>query len=170
MTRQPSDGPGFGSRFVLTGFVVAALDISFACAYWVGVRHLSSVPKVFQSVAVGLIGKSAMDGGTATVLLGAALHTLIAFIWTALLVMALRLAPALHAFWLRPAGVAATGLLYGVVIWLLMNHVVLAVSHGHPTLTSSPVYPIMLVWHAIGVGLPMALLLRGSFSAPRSSL
>jgi uncharacterized membrane protein YagU involved in acid resistance len=73
---------------------------------------------IWQSVASGLIGKSAFDGGTATAVLGLALHFFIAFVMALVYVLASRRLPVLIA---RPI---VMGMLYGLALYVVMNFVV----------------------------------------------
>lgn len=96
--------------FVLAGgFVAGTLDIVYACAFW---ALKSGVPaqRILQSVAAGLLGRAAFEGGGATAVLGLALHFLIAVSMSAAYyVVALRW-PLLR---LRPV---ACGALYGLLL------------------------------------------------------
>jgi hypothetical protein len=110
---------------------------------------------VFQNVAGGILGREvARSGGVPTYVLGVVLHFLIAMIWAAIFWGLSRRLPVLarHAV---PAG-----LLYGLVIYLGMNCVVLPLSALHV----QPALPPLLSWpaaaHLFLVGLPIALVAR----------
>jgi hypothetical protein len=96
------------------GGVAGLLDAIYATVLW-GMIQGSNPAAVWQSVASGLSGKAAFQGGAATATLGLALHFFIAF------VMARRL-PALLA---RPI---LMGVLYGFVLYVVMNFVVVPLS------------------------------------------
>ena len=138
---------------LLGGLIAGTLDISaaFLTAWW---RANVSPERVLYFVASGLIGPAASQGGAKIALLGLALHFLIATIWTIVFYLASRK-------WLflieRPV---IFGLLYGVVVYLFMNFVVLKLSRV-------PARPITFVGTTIGVltimfciGLPIALIMR----------
>ena len=61
--------------------------MTYALLWFGGVKGAPLI-KIPQSVAGGLIGRASFDGGVATVVLGLALHWLIAFIWAAIYVYA----------------------------------------------------------------------------------
>ena len=137
----------------LGALIAGTLDISaaFLTAWW---RASVSPERVLYFVASGLIGPAAAQGGAKIAILGLALHFLIATIWTIVFYLASRK-------WLflieRPV---IFGLLYGVVVYLFMNFVVLKLSRV-------PVRPITFVGTTIGVltlmfciGLPIALIMR----------
>lgn len=109
---------------------------------------------VFQYIASGLIGAAARQGGLASVLLGILLHYLIALIWTTLFYLASR------KFTLMTTRPVICGLLYGGVVYLVMNFIVLPMS-GVP----HPATAISLASRVNGVlallfcvGLPVSLL------------
>src|SRR3954471_8790297 len=106
------------------GFWCGVLDITSACVAW---AFLGATPvQIFQSVAGGLLGRpAAMQGGWKTALLGLACHFLIAFTAAAVFWVASRKLSFLteHAI--------ISGLLYGEVVFLFMNMVVLPLSALH---------------------------------------
>src|SRR5499426_4625272 len=70
---------------VLDGLAAVILTVYFG----------RSVSGMFQYIASGLIGRASYEGGWATVLLGVALHFLIAFIWATIYYGASVMIPAL---------------------------------------------------------------------------
>ena len=136
------------------GLIAGAFDFLFASiAYgWMRGRPVSGV---WQSVASGLLGKAAYDGGMATTALGVLCHFTIAMIWATIFVVASRRFPVL----LRHS--VPAGILYGVVIYLGMNFVVIPLS-AFPHKLSYPfraVGPALLV-HMLLIGPPIALAAR----------
>jgi len=140
--------------------VVGVLDIAFAILYCQAVNRACVPSRVFQLVASGLLGPSAFRGGGAVVALGAVLHFTVAAIWSALYLAADRNLPWLRRRTADAFGTLAVGLAYGVLVWLAMQYVVLPLSGARPTPITSPGFPLMLLWHTAGVGLPIVLLLR----------
>ncbi|HEV8598181.1 MAG TPA: hypothetical protein VGQ69_02365 [Gemmatimonadales bacterium] len=144
------------SRVILiAGLVAGALDITAACVVsWL--RAGVSPVRVFQSVASGLLGVASYDGGTGTAALGLALHFVIATTWAAVFYYASR---TLRFLVEQPV---PTGLLYGVIVYLFMNFVVLPLS-------AFPMRPVTLSGRVIGllvimfcIGLPIALIVSRS--------
>lgn len=104
------------------GSIAGLLDAIYATVLW-GFILGSNPAGVWQSVAAGLLGKEvAYAGGNATALLGLALHFFIAG------VMALVYVRASHHFHLLVARPLLMGALYGIVLYLLMNFVVVPLS------------------------------------------
>ena len=106
---------------LLGGGVGGLLDIIYAIVLW-GVILGGSPTGILQSIASGLLGKAAYEGGTGTALLGLALHFLIAFLMALAYVLASRKLTVLTA---RPI---LMGVIYGFVLFLVMNFVVVPLS------------------------------------------
>ena len=106
------------------GLLAGAGDITFAFVVN-GLRGVGPV-RVLQSVAGGLLGAAAREGGLAAAALGAALHFLIAFAAAAVYWVAGR---RLGVLVRRPV---VCGLLYGVAVYLVMNFVVVPLSAVPP--------------------------------------
>jgi uncharacterized membrane protein YagU involved in acid resistance len=103
------------------GGVAGLLDAIYATVLW-GMIQGSNPAAVWQSVASGLSGKAAFQGGAVTATLGLALHFFIAFVMALVYVRAARRLPALLA---RPI---LMGVLYGFVLYVVMNFVVVLLS------------------------------------------
>lgn len=135
------------------GLVAGVLDISYAFVVW-GWRGRSPL-WVLQSVAGGLLGRDTFNRGLGSAALGLVCHFLIALTWAAVYYLASRKLK----FMVRQAIVC--GLLYGVIIFLFMNFVVLPLSALHIT-GPRPIGPLVreMIGHMILVGLPIALAVR----------
>jgi uncharacterized membrane protein YagU involved in acid resistance len=145
-----------GYRAILWGGILAGVfDILFAFIYYGRLYHLTPVD-ILHSVAAGLVGRdAARNGGLATAALGAVLHFIIAFGAAAAYYIVSRKL----GFLVRQAVVC--GLLYGIVVYVVMNFVVLPLSasppRGVPPLASM-IVPV--VGHMLLIGLPIALAVR----------
>jgi hypothetical protein len=131
---------------------VGTLDILDAIVFfWLkGVAPI----RIFQSIASGILGRAAFGGGFSTALLGGILHYFISFSVVAVFCVACRW---LSFLWRRPF---ICGVLYGLVVYAVMNLMVVplsAANSGKPTL---PVLINGLLIHMLGVGLPSALFAR----------
>ena len=136
----------------LGGGVGGLLDCLYATILW-GFILGHNPAGIWQSVASGLLGKASYDGGSATVLLGLALHFFIAFLMALVYVLASRRLPALTA---RPV---LMGVLYGLVLYLVMNFVVVPLSAIGPRFPKSlmgVVWPLLP--HILFVGPAIALI------------
>ena len=136
------------------GLIAGTLDITAACVYsWI--RANVSPVRVFQSVASGLLGPSSYTGGAKTAVLGLALHFLIATTATAFFYFASR---KLRFMIEQPV---TWGLVYGVLVYLFMNFVVLPLSalqqRTAPPLSSRIINMLIIMFC---VGLPISLIVR----------
>ncbi len=135
----------------LTGGAAAGLiDLLYA----IGANLPAGVApiRVLQSVASGLLGRAAYQGGVGTALLGTALHFAMTIVMAALFVAVARSAPPIRRH------LIAAGLAYGVLIYFAMRWVVVPLSHFPGDLRV--VRPVELAVHAVGVGLVIALAAR----------
>jgi hypothetical protein len=110
------------------GLVAGTLDITDALVFY-GLRGTTPT-MLFQFIASGLIGANSFRGGFASVALGVVLHYGIALTWTAVFYAATRKFSALYR---RPV---ISGLLYGGVVYLFMNLIVVPLS-GVPHVDSA---------------------------------
>ncbi|HZX77006.1 hypothetical protein [Lysobacter sp.] len=109
------------SQVLLGGLLVAIGDIVFATTLWFS-WDAPGLQRVFQTIAVGVLGQTSFDGGVPTAVLGAVLHVFMATMFVVVYTLAARRQPNLLA---RPV---ALGLAYGVVLYVVMNFVVMPLS------------------------------------------
>jgi hypothetical protein len=130
---------------VIGGLVLATLDGLFATTFW---RVAAGMPwtRVFQSVAAGVLGLDrSVAGGDASAWLGLGLHYAIA---TSFVVVYALVATRFDAIVRRPF---ACGVLYGLVLYAVMNLVVIPLSAiGHlPKFDNVPWVTSSIVMHAV---------------------
>ncbi|MEP6811223.1 MAG: hypothetical protein ABI992_13345, partial [Chthoniobacterales bacterium] len=128
-------------------------DISYAVGFW-ALRGVAP-QRVLQSVASGLLGATAFAGGWPTAVLGLALHFCIALLWAAGFCFLATRWPLL----LQKA--VSAGIVYGFLIFWVMNLVVLPLS-AFPRKVTFPwlVLGTGLFVHMFFIGLPIALAAR----------
>lgn len=139
---------------LLGALTVGGLDILDAIAF----SAIRGVPplRVFQSIAAGLLGRTAFVGGAPAAVLGGVLHFCIAGIVVTTYFVASRRLPQLTR---RPL---VYGPLYGWLVWTVMNYVVVPLSAvAMPPLTLPRLINGLGI-HAFGVGLPSALFARAA--------
>jgi hypothetical protein len=140
-------------RLVRAGVLVSIIDGLFATTFGVFVRGVTPT-HMWQGVASVPFGKEAIEGGPSMVLAGLALHILVAFTWSALLLLAVQRSPRLRDIMDSPYGVLKVAALLGPMIWLVMSLLVIpTMTHRLPAIT--PAYFEMLVGHIVFVGVPM---------------
>jgi hypothetical protein len=132
------------------GLTIGVLDLVESIV----VLQFSGVPavRVLKSIATGLLGASAFQGGIGTDLLGLAIHFSIAFVVAAVYWIASRQFDALleHPW--------VSGLLYGCMVFLVMQFVALPLSAAVRPAFSIGTFIHGLIKHALLVGLPVALI------------
>lgn len=135
------------------GAIAATFDMVYAIVFS-SMRGVSAT-RVMQSVASGLLGQRAYDGGMSTALLGVALHYAMALLIAAIFYLASRRL----GFMTRRAVVS--GLLFGISVYLVMNFVVIPLSAFPTKLVFTPErIAINVIAHMLLFGLPIALVTR----------
>ena len=136
---------------LIGGSIAGALDILFAITY----AAINGTPpvKLLQTVASGLLGMAAFDGGLPTAILGLAGHFGMSYLWAALFVAAASRLPQLVA---KPA---VTGVIFGVLVFFTMRLVVLPLSaFPYPIVFRPLSWGLDLLSHMFFFGLPIALM------------
>lgn len=138
---------------LLGGSIAATLDILYA---FIGNGQYGRTPLwVLQSVASGWLGSEAFNSGLGGGLVGLASHFLILIVGAAVYFAASTRLPVLRS------QAVACGALFGVLVYVFMNFVVLPIS-AFPFKLSYP--PLRLIegftTHALFVGIPIALSIR----------
>ena len=135
---------------ILIGGLACAILDGLAASIQFGLLGIPLL-RVWQGVASGLLGEPAFSRGWTTGSLGLLLHFVIAFIWAAVFVGLSRLLPFVaRAHWI-------SGPLYGVVVFLVMNLIVVPLSARPKRPASSLVMIVQFIIHILFVGLPIAL-------------
>jgi hypothetical protein len=121
-SRKCSAGVPMGSRpfakaALLGGVVAATIDVGAA-----SLINDRSIPFILHSIAGGLLAERSFAGGARTAILGLILQEGMGVSIAAIYVVASRFLPALTRHW------ALSGLLYGAVIFVVMNYVVVPLS------------------------------------------
>ncbi len=144
-----------GRALVYGALTVALLDIVYAITFWWLQRDVHPM-RVFQSVAAGLLGRDAFEGGLPTAVLGGLLHLFNATVIVAVYHLASRRLSLL----IRRA--VPCGILYGIAVCLVMSYVVIPLSASPAGFPRLWVLGVNLVSHILLVGLPTALFARAA--------
>ena len=108
------------STILWIGLVAGTLDISDNLIY--NAMRGVTPAMVFRFIASGLVGTRVVQMGWVAVALGLVLHYFIALSWTVIFYAASR---KIAVLWRRPV---ISGLLYGCVVYALMNYIVVPLS------------------------------------------
>src|SRR5579872_1375671 len=134
------------------GFTCGVLDISAAFITW-GFRGVKPY-RILQGIASGLLGPRSFNGGWPTAVLGLACHFFIAFSADIVFYMA---SPKIMLLTRRAV---VSGIVYGVLVYLIMYWVVVPLSRAYHRLFSPSATIIAIITHMVCVGLPIALMVR----------
>jgi hypothetical protein len=143
---------------IVGGLMVGALDFLDAVVFF-GLRSGTTPVRIGQSIAAGLQGRAAFNGGLTSAALGVALHFFIAFTIVFVYYFASRAIPALVE---HPI---VCGAVYGIGAYCVMNYVVVPLSaagNGHITIPAWPVLANGILIHIFGIGIPAALFVKRS--------
>jgi len=144
--------PSFVKVIAGAGLLVGTLDILDAIIFF-GLRGVSAT-RILQGIAFGLIGRTSYTLGMRSAALGLLLHFFIATTWAALYLLASRRLPLSRHPWIY-------GTLYGILVYIAMNYVVLPLSH----VGLRPLPPLIPLINGVGalivcIGLPLAFIAR----------
>jgi hypothetical protein len=135
---------------LLAGLVAGTLDILGALTVYSLILHKGTIILILQRIASAALGQVAFKGGWAMAICGLGFHYIIAFCFTTAYVLLYSYLPFLKKHRL------ASGLLYGLFVWLVMNRIVLPrtkllIPHFNGAQRLSPMALLMLC-----IGLPVA--------------
>jgi uncharacterized membrane protein YagU involved in acid resistance len=134
---------------LLGGSIAGALDIIFAISFaaFNGVAPM----RLLQTVASGLLGATAFTGGLPAAALGLVLHFAMSFLWAGAFLALAKFVPPLA---LHPL---ASGIAFGICVFLAMRLVVLPLSAFPYPVTFKPLATVLdLASHALLFGVPIA--------------
>jgi hypothetical protein len=153
--KRPALGRPRAFDTILYGGLVAGVLDALDATIFNGLQGVGAA-RVWQYVASGVLGRAAFGGGLKAAALGLSLHFLIAFIVAGVYYGASLYLPTLLR---RPV---LWGLLYGVAVYFVTNHVVIPLSAAPPLSLSLASLLNGVVGHALLVGLPIAFIARRS--------
>jgi hypothetical protein len=149
------------TRLARTWLIIALTDAIFSTVL-VTVFYHSTFARLWQGVASVLLGPSALDGGTRTVVIGLVMHFGVALFWTTVFLILYDNWPALRRVVASRYGILKVAAIYGPCIWLVMSLVVIpSLTHRPPTINYRwwvqffghiPFVAIPIVWGIAGSG------------------
>lgn len=147
------------SQILWIGLVAGTLDITENIVFN-AFRGITPW-QIFQFIASGLLDGRSFQLGWASVVLGVVIHYAIALTWTAIFYVA---ATRFNVLSRRPI---LSGLLYGVLVYAIMNFVVLPLSAVPPRPSASTIVVRINAVLALMfcIGLPVALLVKSAREA-----
>jgi hypothetical protein len=154
----PNAGNAKAIRTIMQAWLVAGtLDIVAAMISFLAYGN-KDLTRLFQYIASGVFGKEAYAGGTAMVIVGLLFHYIIALVFTIIFFL---IYPSIRGFISRPI---AVGLLYGILVWVVMNRIVLPLSN----VAMAPFNPIRafigMVILMFAIGVPIAIIVNKHYT------
>jgi hypothetical protein len=141
-----------------TGLIAGTLDILSAITVYALIMGKGTPVQILQGVASGVFGREAFAGGFTMALTGLLFHYAIALIFTTVYFLLYPHLPFLHRQW------AVSGVLFGVLVWLVMNLAVLPLSNFQqaplrwaPALLGMAIIVVM-------IGLPIAFFTQKNYN------
>ena len=151
------------------GLVAGVLDISATMFLNVVILKQTTATELWQSLASGLLGDVAYQRGLETAVLGVALHFTIALVWAAIFAVGRDQLPALRRV-ASTGGMIAAGGVYGALVWLIMNFVVLRLSRASSDSLTDADFWAQLAIHMVCVGSPIALIVCRARGQDRAAI
>ena len=138
---------------MLATLLAGILDLTGAIIVYVFLLNAVKIVHLLQSIAGGMMGDSVYDGGIHSALAGVALHFFIAFCWS----LAYQLIyPSFNRLIKNDL---AKGVMYGCVVWMIMNFIVVPNSGLHRAFVFVPGKFMMSIGLIICcIGIPIALI------------
>lgn len=155
---SPNAGNAKAIRTIIQAWLIAGtLDITAAMISFMAYGN-KDLARLFQYIASGIFGKEAYAGGTAMVIWGLLFHYSIALIFA---IVFFAIYPSIRRFISSPV---AVGLLYGILVWVVMNRIVLPLSNvALPPFNLIRAFIGMVVL-MFAIGLPIALIVHKHYT------
>ena len=155
---QPKNTKALILTILLTSLIAGTLD-GLAAIF---ILAKGQAAMVFKYIASAVYGKQAFAGGSEMIWTGVAFHYLIAAIFTILFFILYDLIPVIRK---RPFLVAV---IYGIFVWMVMNLLVLPLTHVTNTITLEGAIKNMLIL-IVCIALPIVLM-RHRYGRVQSSV
>lgn len=139
---------------LLTGFVTGLLDILAAIIKFYIDTGKGPEP-IFRYIASGVFGFKAFIGGVEYILWGVILHFVIAIVFCIFLFLVFPKVYSAFTNWV------VVGILFGIVVWAIMNFVVLPLSYVPEARSGTKESIIAALILIFMIGLPVAYVARG---------
>ena len=144
------------------GFIAASLDILAAITVYAIIRQKTTTLKILQSIASAVFGNAAYEGGVEMSLYGLCFHFFIAFCFAAAYFFAFPYIPFFRKHTI------ISGVLYGGLVWLIMNLVVLPIAFKRsPSFAWDGAFTGIIIL-ILAVGLPISFITHSRYKKYRA--
>ena len=144
-------------KVTLATVLAGTFDLAANFLLWGWWKQVSPV-RICQTIASGIYGKAAFDGGYVTAAVGAAAHYAIMAVMAIGYYLVISLSTWARRNW------AVTAVVYGLFLWAVMNYVVVPMSASHRPGPWPLVFDVKLAFnlfcHVVLVGFVFALVFR----------
>ena len=147
---------------LLSGLLAGTLDIVAAFIHYY-INYNKNPLRVLLFIASGVFGKSAYTGGNAMYVAGAVFHYLIAYSFTVVFFLFYPLISKLRF------NRVVTGIVFGALIWLVMNLVVIPLSKTPSIPFHWPKALLAIGILIIAIGIPLSFLAYNHYLALRQA-
>lgn len=164
MTEKPkTSGNNSARKTILLAWAVAGTaDLLTALFVYSIVLHKTTAPKILYSIASGVFGKSAYNGGWSMMLCGVLLHYCIAFIFTVFYFLIYPYIKSIGKYRIL------AGILYGAFVWIIMNLIVLNIVFGHTSTLTPDAIAIGAGILMICIGMPVSFIVSKYYGRKRA--
>jgi hypothetical protein len=138
-----------GKAILATGLIAGAFD-GMAAVISFQIKGGKDPMVVFKFIASGVFGKEALSGGWPMAMTGLIFHLCIAIIWTMLFFFAY------ERFKINTLNWMLSGVLYGMVVWVGMNKIVVPLSNTPPLQQSAAGMITGAIVLMVCIGLPVS--------------
>lgn len=149
--QSPGAQKGLISTIAITGLIAGTLDILIAFGQFY-LKTGKNPMLILRFISSAVFGRAAFEGGSSMLATGLLFHYIIAFCWTIVLFL-------MYPFFIKMLrNKFVVAIVYGGLIWLMMNLVVLRLTKLPPAnlqLMPSLMGALILV---VAIGLPVSLL------------
>jgi hypothetical protein len=140
-----------GKAIFYTGTICGFLDGVAAVLYYL-ISGGKNPVMIFNFIASGVFGRAAFSGGLPMAFLGLLFHFAIATVWTAVFYLAY---PKINFV---QKNTVIGGIVYGVLVWIIMNMVILPLSRvpAMPFDVAKAIVNILIL--VLAIGLPVSIM------------
>jgi hypothetical protein len=149
---QPMNKSFATKTILLSGFVAGTLDILAAFFVYSVIMKVVTPAQILQGIAAVAFGKTVISNQTIIALLGLLFHFIIAYSFAAAYFFIYPHVRFLHY------NKIISGLLYGIIVWAVMNLIVVPLFNGHyaPFVLNAMLRAVIIL--ILCIGLPIAII------------
>ncbi len=149
---------------LLATLVAGTLDMLGAILVYHVIMQIVTVMQILQGIASTVFGKTAFSNPMVMALIGLIVHYVIAFCFAVAYLLVFPYIKFLKK------NTLLSGLLYGVVVWFIMNLIIVPLANGHNYTFLWPAFLRQVITLMICIGLPISIIISNYYSKKQSLL